>query len=161
MRRVLLSIVLVMSASVCHAQSSSVDAIIERYDASFTMTSATSGTYKVNMKVHVLSKDASDVAVFSVYSDGFRSLSSFNGTLESGGKTIKKYKMSDVKTVSMAEGGITDATMSYLSPVAPVPYTVEYTYEVAYKNGFISFPSKGIDRLADSTYLLSIPEYCK
>lgn len=162
MRRVLLSIVLVMSASVCHAQRSSVDAIIERYDASFTMTSATSGTYKVNMKVHVLSKDASDVAVFSVYSDGFRSLSSFNGTLESGGKIIKKYKMSDVKTVSMAEGGITDVTMSYLSPVAPVPYTVEYTYEVAYKNGFISFPSfiplSDPDvALASASYTLAVP----
>ena len=49
--------------------------------------------------------------------------------------------MADLKTVSVGEGGITDATVSYLEPVAPVPYVVEYTYEISYKNGFITFPS--------------------
>lgn len=162
MGRLLFLIALVTWTSVCKAQDTSPDAIIERYDASFTMTSAMSGTYKVNMKVHVLSKDASDVAAFSVYSDGFRSLSSFSGTIEAGGKTIRKYKMADVKTASLAEGGITDAMVSYLSPVAPVPYTVEYTYEVDYRNGFITFPafiplSDPDVALTSASYVLSVP----
>lgn len=161
MKRIFFLVALVMS-SLCHAQSSSLDAVIERYSASFTMTSSTSGTYKVNMRVQVLSKEASDVAIFSAYSDSFRSLSSFSGTLEAGGKVIKKYKTSDLKTISLAEGGITDAIVSYLSPVAPTPYTVEYTYEVDYKNGFISFPSfiplSDPDvALSSASYILTVP----
>ena len=127
--------------SFAHAQEIKIGAIIERYDASFNMVSQTTGTYKVNMRVCVMSKDAADEGVFLAYQDGFKSLSSFSGVLESGGKVIKKYKMSDLKTVSVGEGGITDATVSYLEPVAPVPYVVEYTYEISYKNGFITFPS--------------------
>lgn len=127
--------------SFAYAQEIKVGAIIERYDASFNMVSQTAGTYKVNMRVSVMSKDAADEAIFLAYQDGFKTLSSFSGTLESGGKVIKKYKMADLKTVSVGEGGITDATVSYLEPVAPVPYVVEYTYEISYKNGFITFPS--------------------
>ena len=127
--------------SFAYAQEIKIGAIIERYDASFNMVSQSVGTYKVNMRVCVMSKDAADEAMFLAYQDGFKSLSSFSGTLESGGKVIKKYKMSDLKTVSVGEGGITDATVSYLEPVAPVPYVVEYTYEISYKNGFITFPS--------------------
>ena len=127
--------------SFANAQEIKIGAIIERYDASFNMVSQSVGTYKVNMRVCVMSKDAADEAMFLAYQDGFKTLSSFSGTLESGGKVIKKYKMSDLKMVSVGEGGITDATVSYLEPVAPVPYVVEYTYEVSYKNGFITFPS--------------------
>ena len=141
MRRVLSIILACFLVSFAYAQEIKVGAIIERYDASFNMVSQTAGTYKVNMRVSVMSKDAADEAIFLAYQDGFKTLSSFSGTLESGGKVIKKYKMADLKTVSVGEGGITDATVSYLEPVAPVPYVVEYTYEISYKNGFITFPS--------------------
>ena len=148
--------------SFAEAQEINIGAIIDRYDASFNMVSQTTGTYKVNMRVSVLSKDAADEAMFLVYQDGFKSLSSFSGVLESGGKVIKKYKMSDLKSVSVGEGGITDATVSYLEPVAPVPYVVEYTYEVSYKNGFISFPTfipvtePGVI-LSSASYTLTVP----
>ena len=141
MRKILSVIFACFLVSFAHAQEIKIGAIIERYDASFNMVSQTTGTYKVNMRVCVMSKDAADEGVFLAYQDGFKSLSSFSGVLESGGKVIKKYKMSDLKTVSVGEGGITDATVSYLEPVAPVPYVVEYTYEISYKNGFITFPS--------------------
>ena len=148
--------------SFAEAQEINIGAIIDRYDASFNMVSQTTGTYKVNMRVSVLSKDAADEAMFLVYQDGFKSLSSFSGVLESGGKVIKKYKVSDLKSVSVGEGGITDATVSYLEPVAPVPYVVEYTYEVSYKNGFISFPTfipvtePGVI-LSSASYTLTVP----
>lgn len=141
MRKIFSLILACVITTAVHAQERKAGAIIERYDASFTMASQTSGTYKVNMRVCILDKESADEAVFLAYADGFKSLSSFSGVLESGGKTIKKYKMSDLKTVSLGEGGITDATVSYLEPVAPVPYVVEYTYEISYKNGFITFPS--------------------
>ena len=162
MKRLLISALLVAFSVLLSAQDRKLDAVIEYNHASFTMSSPTSGVYKVKMKVQVMNKDAADVAYLQIYSDGFRSLSSFSGTLTSGGKTIKKYKMSDLKSVSMAEGGITDGSVSYLQPVAPVPYTVEYTYEVTYKNGFISFPS--FVPLSDpdvtmtaSSYVLTLP----
>jgi transglutaminase-like putative cysteine protease len=162
MRRVLSVILLCFLVSLAHAQGVTIKAIIERYDASFVMASQTTGTYKVNMRVSVLSKDAADEALFLAYEDGFKSLSSFSGFLESGGKVIKKYKMSDLKSVSVGEGGITDATVSYLEPVAPVPYVVEYTYEISYKDGFITFPSfipvtePGVI-LSSASYTLSVP----
>lgn len=162
MRRIFIISLLLLASALIHAQDIKVTGLIERHDASFTMASPTSGTYKVTTKVMVMSKDAEDLASFYVYSDSFRSLQSFSGTLEAGGKTVKKYKMSDLKTVSVGEGGITDAMVSYLQPVAPVPYVVEYTYEVAYKNGFISFPSflpltDPNVTLLSATYELSVP----
>lgn len=162
MRRFLSLIFACFIVSFAEAQEINIGAIIDRYDASFNMVSQTTGTYKVNMRVSVLSKDAADEAMFLVYQDGFKSLSSFSGVLESGGKVIKKYKMSDLKSVSVGEGGITDATVSYLEPVAPVPYVVEYTYEVSYKNGFISFPTfipvtePGVI-LSSASYTLTVP----
>lgn len=162
MRRFLSLIFACLIVSFAEAQEINIGAIIDRYDASFNMVSQTTGTYKVNMRVSVLSKDAADEAMFLVYQDGFKSLSSFSGVLESGGKVIKKYKMSDLKSVSVGEGGITDATVSYLEPVAPVPYVVEYTYEVSYKNGFISFPTfipvtePGVI-LSSASYTLTVP----
>ena len=162
MRRFLSLLFACFIVSFAEAQEINIGAIIDRYDASFNMVSQTTGTYKVNMRVSVLSKDAADEAMFLVYQDGFKSLSSFSGVLESGGKVIKKYKMSDLKSVSVGEGGITDATVSYLDPVAPVPYVVEYTYEVSYKNGFISFPTfipvtePGVI-LSSASYTLTVP----
>lgn len=162
MRRFLSLIFACFIVSFAEAQEINIGAIIDRYDASFNMVSQTTGTYKVNMRVSVLSKDAADEAMFLVYQDGFKALSSFSGVLESGGKVIKKYKMSDLKSVSVGEGGITDATVSYLEPVAPVPYVVEYTYEVSYKNGFISFPTfipvtePGVI-LSSASYTLTVP----
>ena len=162
MRRFLSLIFACFIVSFAEAQEINIGAIIDRYDASFNMVSQTTGTYKVNMRVSVLSKDAADEAMFLVYQDGFKSLSSFSGVLESGGKVIKKYKVSDLKSVSVGEGGITDATVSYLEPVAPVPYVVEYTYEVSYKNGFISFPTfipvtePGVI-LSSASYTLTVP----
>ena len=162
MRKVLFTLLLLSFALPGFAQDFPFGALIERYDASFTMSSSVTGIYKVNMRVTVVDKDAQDVALFAVYSDSFRTLSSFSGTLESGGKTVRKYRMSDLKTSSVGEGGVTDATVSYLKPVAPIPYVVEYTYEVTYKNGFISFPSflpltDPNVTLASASYELTVP----
>ena len=157
MRRLLTGVVLLVISILASAQERKLNAVIEHYNASFVMSSQTSGVYKVNMKVTVLNKDAADVASLQVYSDEFRSLSSFSGTLESGGKTVKKYKTSDLKTVSLADGGVTGASLAYIQPVAPVPFTVEYTYEVTYKNGFISFPT--FVPLSDPDVLMAASSY--
>lgn len=161
MNRILSAVFAFLLATAASAQEEKIKAVVERYDASFTMASQSVGTYKVNKRVRVLDKDAADQAVLMVYSDEFRSLSSFSGTLESGGKVIRKYKMSDLEIVSVGEG-VTDAVVSYIEPTAPAPYVVEFTYEVSYKNGFISFPSfipvsKPDVALESASYVLSVP----
>ena len=80
-------------------------------------------------------------ALFSVYTDSFRSLSSFSGRIEAGGKTLRKLKSSDLNTVLLADGIATDAFVSFYEPNAPYPFTVEYEYEVSYRKGFVSFPA--------------------
>ena len=162
MKKFLIFILLSFASFSVNAQDVPLDAIIERYDVSFTMNSATSGSYKVNMRVAVLNSNAYDVGLFQVYSDSFRSLSSFTGTLESNGKIIRKFKSGDLKASLIGEGGVTDATVSYLDPVAPAPYVVEYTYEVSYRNGFMSFPTfiPVVDpnvALMSSSYELKVP----
>ena len=84
MRRILSVIFACFLVSFANAQEIKIGAIIERYDVSFNMVSQSVGTYKVNMRVCVMSKDAADEAMFLAYQDGFKTLSSFSGTLESG-----------------------------------------------------------------------------
>ncbi|MBQ7899009.1 MAG: DUF3857 domain-containing protein [Bacteroidales bacterium] len=142
--------------------SQSLNAVIERYEASFDMSSPTSATYNVHVRVNILDAEASDIGEAYIFTDDFRSLTSFSARIESGGKTIKKYKLTDLKTAPLGGGGISDATVSYVQPVAPVPYTVEYSYEVAFKNGFISFPSfiplsDPLVALVDARYTIDVP----
>lgn len=142
--------------------SQSLNAVIERYEASFDMSSSTSATYNVHVRVNILDAEASDIGEAYIFTDDFRSLTSFSARIESGGKTIKKYKLTDLKTAPLGGGGISDATVSYVQPVAPVPYTVEYSYEVAFKNGFISFPSfiplsDPLVALVDARYTIDVP----
>ena len=142
--------------------SQSLNAVIERYEASFDMSSPTSATYNVHVRVNILDAEAGDIGEAYIFTDDFRSLTSFSARIESGGKTIKKYKLTDLKTAPLGGGGISDATVSYVQPVAPVPYTVEYSYEVAFKNGFISFPSfiplsDPLVALVDARYTIDVP----
>lgn len=148
---------------VCTAgHSQSLNAVIECHEASFDVASPSSATYNVHVRVNILDAEASDIGEAYIYTDDFRSLTAFSAKIESGGKTIKKYKMSDLKTAPLGGGGISDATVSYIQPVAPVPYTVEYSYEVTYKNGFISFPSfiplsDPLVALVEARYTIDVP----
>ena len=64
MRKIFSLILACLLTILVHAQEHKAGAIIERYDASFTMASQTSGTYKVNMRVCILDKESVDEAVF-------------------------------------------------------------------------------------------------
>ena len=62
MNRILSAVFAFLLATAASAQEEKIKAVVERYDASFTMASQSVGTYKVNKRVRVLDKDAADQA---------------------------------------------------------------------------------------------------
>ena len=88
-----------LSFTAMYGEEVKADAVVLTHDAVFTMNSMSTGTYKVHSKIQVNSRHGADAALFSVYTDSFKSLSSFSGRIEAGGKTLRKVKMSDLTTV--------------------------------------------------------------
>lgn len=163
MRRLLAFVTaLFVSLSVMHGEEGKADAVILTHDAVFTMNSMSSGTYKVHAKVLVNNKHGLGAAAFIVYTDTFKSLSSFSGRVEAGGKTLRKVKMSDLTTALVAEGMVSDAFVSVFEPTGPYPFTFEYEYELAYKKGFVSFPvfmpvTSAETAVENASYVLAVP----
>ncbi len=154
---------LILAGSLSWAQEMrKADAVILSYDMTFDMASQSSGTMKVCRKVLVMNRKGLASALFNVYTDSFRSLSSFSGRIEAGGKTLRKMKSPDLNTVLLADGMATDAFVSFYEPNAPYPFTVEYEYEVSYRKGFVSFPafipvSAPDVSIVQASYTLSVP----
>ena len=154
---------LILAGSLSWAQEvRKADAVILSYDMTFDMASQSSGTMKACRKVLVMNRKGLASALFNVYTDSFRSLSSFSGRIEAGGKTLRKLKSSDLNTVLLADGMATDAFVSFYEPNAPYPFTVEYEYEVSYRKGFVSFPafipvSAPDVSIVQASYTLSVP----
>lgn len=163
MKRILCVVALILAGSLSWAQEvRKADAVILSYDMSFDMASPSSGTMKACRKVLVMNRKGLASALFNVYTDSFRSLSSFSGRIEAGGKTLRKLKSSDLNTVLLADGMATDAFVSFYEPNAPYPFTVEYEYEVSYRKGFVSFPafipvSAPDVSIVQASYTISVP----
>lgn len=150
------------SVSFVYGKDAEYDAVILNHDAVFTMNSLSSGTYEVNSRILVNSKHGLSAATFNVFTDSFRTLSSFSGRIESGGKTLRKLKMSDLITVLIAEGVASDSYVSAYEPSGPYPFIVEYTYKVSYKKGMVSFPAfipvtDPDVSVKSASYVLSVP----
>ena len=88
---------------VCTAgHSQSLNAVIECHEASFDVASPSSATYNVHVRVNILDAEASDIGEAYIYTDDFRSLTAFSAKIESGGKTIKKYKVKELGKETVA-----------------------------------------------------------
>ena len=108
---------------------------------SFTLSSQTSGEYHVVKTIKVYSEAGDSEAIFYEYTDPYRSLSSFKGTLEKeGAKTIKIGK-GDLATVSLTSGLADDGFVTAYQPTSTYPYTVTYDYTITYKKAISVFPS--------------------
>ena len=159
----ILTLMLALSSVVAFAQDAQKPyAVIHEYDASFVQSSPASGTYRLRTRVEVKDRKGLDAAVFTAYTDSFRSLTSFSGRIEAAGKTLKKLKMSDIETFSAVNGIASDAFVSYYEPSAPYPFIVEYEYEISYRKGFISYPvffpvSDPLVSLKSASYVLDVP----
>ena len=163
MKRIFFLSILIFVSSLSFARDEqTADAVIVSESISFDVTSSSSGTMKAYRKVLVMNRKGLNSAVFNTYIDSFRSLTSFSGRIEAGGKTLRKLKTSDLTTVMVAEGITSDASVAFYEPSAPYPFVVEYEYEVSYKKGFIAFPvympvSEPDVAIVESSYTVTVP----
>ncbi len=140
-RLVVLLICLIRICSASAEEPVKADAVVLEHEACFKMDSQSSGSLHVRTKTLVLNRYGLEAALFSVYTDSFKSLASFSGSMSNSGKIFRKLKKSDLVTVSAADGSVTDAYYTFYSPEAQYPFEVEYEYVVSYRDGFISFPA--------------------
>ena len=125
-------------AGVAHAQPA---AEVLEMEAKFTLSSPTEGRFEVHQRVLVNKQNGLGAGTFLVYTDEFRTLSSFSGSITSGGKVVRKLKKDDVY-VSLESDALADKSyVNAYEPVAPYPFEVEYNYTVSYKKAIASFPS--------------------
>lgn len=136
MRRFLTSLLL-LSCGLLAAQEK-YNAIVLEDTETFTLSSATSGSLQVVRSVRVFNESGLEEAVFHEYTDQFRSLSSFKGTLEREGTKPLKIKKEDLVMVSVASGLAEDGFVNGYQPNASYPFTVTYEYTMTYRKGVAS-----------------------
>ena len=150
-----------LTGTVLCAQEKYHAVILEDAEA-FTMDSPVSGSFTVRRSVLVNDKAGEQEAVFHEYTDQFRSLSAFKGTVERSGAKPLKVKKDDLQMVSIASGLAEDGFIVGYVPSAAYPYTVTYEYTMTFRKGIASFPSfvpvtSEKVRLEKASYRLTVP----
>ncbi|MBR6881579.1 MAG: DUF3857 domain-containing protein, partial [Bacteroidales bacterium] len=150
-----------LTGTVLCAQEKYHAVILEDAEA-FTMDSPVSGSFTVRRSVLVNDKAGEQEAVFHEYTDQFRSLSAFKGTVERSGAKPLKVKKDDLQMVSIASGLAEDGFFVGYVPSAAYPYTVTYEYTMTFRKGIASFPSfvpitSEKVRLEMASYRLTVP----
>ena len=125
-------------AGVAHAQPA---AEVLEMEAKFTLSSPTEARYEVHQRVRVNKQNGLKAGTFVVYTDEFRTLSSFSGSITSGGKVIRKLKKDDVY-VSLESDALADfipeiPESASLIFVEESPDKRKKLYRTIQKNGFI------------------------
>ena len=141
----------------------------EKYNAivledveTFTMSSPTSANLEVRRSVRVFNDAGLEEATFQEYTDQFRSISSFKGTVVKESGNPVKIKKEDLVKVSIASGLAEDGFVNGYRPNASYPFTVTYEYTLSYRKGFASFPafvpvSEAKVKLEKAAYTLQVP----
>lgn len=117
-------------------------AVIRNYSTAFSQSDKNNGTYDVTQVITILDKRGDAYANFSEYGDKFREMKSFSATItDAYGKVIKKVKKGDLTISTISDGLASDDYYIYYKAQSPsYPFTVEYTYQLKFKNGIISYP---------------------
>ncbi|MDR0830965.1 MAG: DUF3857 domain-containing protein [Prevotellaceae bacterium] len=117
-------------------------AVVRECSEEFVQNNSFSGTYKNTLIITVLNKNGDNFADFVVSEDTFNELKKFSGEIfDENGKSIKKIKQSELITTAYSEHlATTDKRTFYNLHTPKYPFTVKYTYEMAYKNGILSYP---------------------
>lgn len=162
MRTLLTSALLLGTILLSAQEKEKYNAIVLDDTESFTMSSATSGSLQVVRSVRVFNDAGLEEAVFQEYTDQFRSLSSFKGTVERDGSKPLKIKKDDLVMVSVASGLAEDGFLHGYKPTASYPFTVTYEYTMTWRKGIASFPtffpvtSEKV-KLEKASYTLQVP----
>ena len=131
---------LLLGQSLLSAQEKYNAVVLEDIET-FTMSSATSASLTVRRSVRVFNDAGLEDAVFQEYTDQFRTIASFKGTVaRDGGKPVR-IKKDDLVTVSLASGLAEDGFVNGYRPTASYPFTVTYEYTLSFRKGIASFPA--------------------
>lgn len=140
-------------------------AIVRRSTTHFEYKSTKSGVETCIIAVTVFDKKGADYAQFQYSCSKFQVIKSFSGKLySSDGKLLQNYKMSDVRSTEYSSSLASDAKLYFFEPDLPTyPITVEYEYEVNWKNGIVNFPiffpqPGHYLSVQNASYELSIPD---
>ena len=131
---------LLLGQSLLSAQEKYNAVVLEDIET-FTMSSATSASLTVRRSVRVFNDAGLEDAVFQEYTDQYRTIASFKGTVaRDGGKPVR-IKKDDLVTVSLASGLAEDGFVNGYRPTASYPFTVTYEYTLSFRKGIASFPA--------------------
>ena len=138
--------------------------LLRQYDLS--VKSETDARLTVKERIRINNEKGSALSDFILMTDAYREISSFSGTIENGGKIIKKIKQTDVISVQSSESFADDSYANFYSPNAPYPYVVEYNYTVSYKKAIATFPSffpvtSSDTPLEKASYTITVPKGMK
>ena len=111
------------------------------FDGSFEMKSPTEATYTVRTRIRVNAETGLGAAVFAEYSDEYRALTAFSGSVVSGGKVVRKLRKQDVITQLQTAALAEKTYLNVFEPAAPYPFEVEYDYTMTYRKAIATFPS--------------------
>ena len=127
------------------------------------LNSATSGEWTVSKTIIVHNEKGLDAATFFLGCDGFHSLKSFSGSVQSGDNKPRKIKKDDLISSSYSEGLVDDGKMYGFIPEGHYPLTVKYEYKIGLQKGIASFPSffpvsdEDVE-VVEASYTLDVPE---
>lgn len=160
-RRIIPILLMLLPLSL-HAQNKA-NAVILKDEEVYTLSSPTSAELTVTRVVSVLSEAGEAEAVFHEFTDRYRSISSFKGTIEKEGQKPKKIGKGELRTVSLASGLAEDGFITAYSPSMPCPYTITYEYTISYKKAIATFPvyspiNTDKSKLAYGSFIIRVPQ---
>lgn len=142
--------------------------VVRLNSETFTQSNKNQGVYKATKVVTILNDKGDDAANIVFSGDKFSELSSFSGVIrDASGKIFKKIKKGDLNTSSISGDMrtlVTDNYYLYYECKSPsYPYTIEYSFEIKFKNGILSYPAFSpiayySQSVETATYTLELPQ---
>ena len=138
--------------------------VIKRFeDIVFEVTDIDRASYKVHKMLTVKNEKGKSALSFATGTSRIISLDDVTITVyDAFGKQINKYKKKDMRMVATGEGLIDDGFLMYINvPVSTYPVTVEYDYELKFKETLffpdynIIRPGQGVEK---SSFTVKVPK---
>lgn len=155
MKQLVISLIILVAALICHAQSdlsvgsipknllANAKAVVRYYNTEFEIYSISKAEMRIHYAVTILNKNAEDAAAFSESYSKFSKISKIKAALfDEYGKPIKAQERLEVNDIcsSLDAGSYSDIRIKYISPdYHNYPYTVEYSYVVTYSDA-VEYP---------------------
>ena len=120
------------------------NAIVRICNERFVQNDLENATFTVTQVITVLNKKGDRFANFGVGCDKFHELRDFSGLLrDASGKVVKKIKKGDLTNSNIDFDAMATQhySLTYKCQSPTYPFTVEYSYQVKYKNGILGYPS--------------------